>query len=139
MTSTQDVTQGSGTFHRQAAHLMRLVLVDHARSRGSRRRGGGAEQVLLDDAQLATPELSADVIAVDRALEAFAKIDPRKSQIGELRFFDGLERRREGRRLGYLGGAVKRDWRVARLWLSRELHGQRHQRTSERRLRTPRR
>jgi len=113
-----------------AARLMRRVLVDHARSRGSRKRGGDAEQVPLDDAQLATPELSVDVIAVDRALEAFAKVDPRKSQIVELRFFGGLSVEETADVLGISAETVKRDWRVARLWLSRELQGQTHHHTT---------
>ena len=115
-----------------AARLMRRVLVDHARSRGSRKRGGGAAQVPLDVAQLATPEPAVDVIAVDRALEAFTKIDPRKSQIVELRFFGGLSVEETADVLGISVETVKRDWRVAKLWLSRELQGQTHHRTSER-------
>ena len=106
-----------------AARLMRRVLVDHARARGSRKRGGSAEQVPLDYARLATPELSVDVIAVDRALEAFAKIDPRKSQIVELRFFGGLTVEETADVLGISAKTVKRDWRLAKLWLSRELQG----------------
>src|SRR4029453_6276807 len=101
-----------------AARLMRQVLVDYARSRGSRNPGGGAEQVPLDDAHLATPDLSVDVIAVDRALQAFAKIDPRKSQIVELRFFGGLSVEETADVLGISVKTVKRDWRVAKLWLS---------------------
>jgi RNA polymerase sigma-70 factor (ECF subfamily) len=116
-----------------AARLMRRVLVDHARSRGSRKRGGGAEQVPLDVAQLASPELSVDVIAVDRALEAFAKIDARKSQIVELRFFGGLSVEETADVLGISAETVKRDWRVAKLWLSRALQGETPQHTSERR------
>jgi RNA polymerase sigma-70 factor (ECF subfamily) len=114
-----------------AARLMRRVLIDHARSRGSRKRGGG-NQVPLDEAQLVTPELAIDVIAVDSALEAFAKIDPRKSQIVELRFFGGLTVEETADVLGISVETVKRDWRVAKLWLSRELQGQTRRRTSER-------
>jgi RNA polymerase sigma factor (TIGR02999 family) len=113
-----------------AARLMRRVLVDHARSHGSQKRGGGASQVPLDEAQLVTPELSVDVIAVDRALEAFAKIDPRKSQIVELRFFGGLTVDETAEVVGISVETVKRDWRVAKLWLSRELQGQPHRSTS---------
>ena len=116
-----------------AARLMRRVLVDHARSRGSRKRGGGAEQLPLDVAQLATPEPAVDVIAVDRALETFTKIDPRKSQIVELRFFGGLSVEETADVLGISVETVKRDWRVAKLWLSRELRGRTDRRTSERR------
>src|SRR5215216_4760901 len=67
-----------------AARLMRQVLVDHARSRGYRKRGGGVRRVPLDNALLVTPEPDLDVLAVDRALEAFGKIDARKSQVVEL-------------------------------------------------------
>jgi RNA polymerase sigma factor (TIGR02999 family) len=115
-----------------AARLMRRVLVDHARARGSRKRVGGAAQVPLDDAQLATRELPVDVIAVDRALQAFATVDPRKSHIVELRFFGGLSVEETAEVLGISAETVKRDWRVARLWLSRELQGQTPRRTSER-------
>src|SRR4029453_14024279 len=66
-----------GHFVSIAARLMRQVLVDHARSRGYRKRGGGVQRVPLDNAQLITPEPDFDVLAVDLALEAFAKIDPR--------------------------------------------------------------
>jgi RNA polymerase sigma-70 factor, ECF subfamily len=116
-----------------AARLMRRVLVDHARSRGSRKRGGAVDQMPLDEARLVTPELPVDVIAVDRALEAFATIDPRKSQIVELRFFGGLTVEETADVLGVSVETVKRDWRVAKLWLSRELQGQTQRDTSERR------
>lgn len=106
-----------------AARLMRRVLVDHARARGYRKRGGGGQRVPLENVALITPEPEVDVIAVDRALEAFAKIDPRKSQIVELRFFGGLTVEETADVLGISVKTVKRDWRVAKLWLSRELQG----------------
>ena len=104
-----------------AARLMRQVLVDHARSRGYRKRGGGVRRVPLDNALPITPELDLDVLAVDRALEAFAKVDPRKSQVVELRFFGGLSVEETAEVLGLSVETIKRDWRVAKLWLSREL------------------
>jgi RNA polymerase sigma factor (TIGR02999 family) len=118
-----------------AARLMRQVLVDYARARGYQKRGGGVQRVPLDQARLITPEFQLDVLAVDRALEAFAKIDPRKSQIVELRFFGGLSVEETADVLGISVETVKRDWRVAKLWLSRELEGQTQtrRRTSERR------
>jgi RNA polymerase sigma factor (TIGR02999 family) len=118
-----------------AARLMRRVLVDHARARGSRKRGGAVDQVPLDEPQLVTPEIPVDVIAVDSALEAFAKIDPRRSQIVELRFFGGLTVEETADVLGVSEETVKRDWRVAKLWLSQELQGRTHRGTSERRRR----
>jgi RNA polymerase sigma factor (TIGR02999 family) len=118
-----------------AARLMRRVLVDHARARGYQKRGAGALHVPLDDARLAIPELPVDVIAVDRALESFAKIDPRKSQVVELRFFGGLSVEETAEVLGISVETVKRDWRIARLWLSRELQGETQRDASERRRR----
>jgi RNA polymerase sigma-70 factor, ECF subfamily len=115
-----------------AARLMRQVLVDHARSRGYRKRGGGVRRVPLDNALLITPEPELDVLAVDRALEAFAKIDRRKSQVVELRFFGGLSVEETAEVLGLSVETVKRDWRVAKLWLSRELQGSRRRRSPER-------
>ena len=115
-----------------AARLMRRVLVDHARSRGYRKRGGDVQRVPLDGALLTTPERSLDVLAVDRALEAFAKIDSRKSQVVELRFFGGLNVEETADVLGISVETVKRDWRVAKLWLSRELQRDAHRRASER-------
>jgi RNA polymerase sigma factor (TIGR02999 family) len=115
-----------------AARLMRQVLVDHARARGYQKRGGDVQRVPLDNAPLITPEPNVDVIAVDRALEAFAKIDSRKSQVVELRFFGGLSVEETAEVLGISVETVKRDWRVAKLWLSRALQGQTHRRTSER-------
>jgi RNA polymerase sigma factor (TIGR02999 family) len=106
-----------------AARLMRQVLVDHARSRAYRKRGGGGKRVPLENAPLITPGPEVDVLAVDRALEAFAKVDPRKSQVVELRFFGGLSAEETADVLGISVETVKRDWRVAKLWLARELEG----------------
>ena len=115
-----------------AARLMRQVLVDHARSRGYRKRGGGVRRVPLDKALLVTPAPELDVLAVDRALEAFAKISPRKSQVVELRFFGGLSVEETADVLGISVETVKRDWRVAKLWISRELQRQTPRRATER-------
>jgi RNA polymerase sigma-70 factor, ECF subfamily len=104
-----------------AARLMRRVLIDHARVRGRGKRGGGVQRVTLDEEALTARELSIDVLAVDRALEAFARIDPRKSQVVELRFFGGLSLEEIADVLHVSVETVKRDWRLARLWLSRAL------------------
>lgn len=106
-----------------AARLMRRVLIDHARVRGSRKRGGGAQRITLDENVLTAREPSIDVVAVDRALDAFAKVDPRKSQVVELRFFGGLSLEEIADVLHVSVETVKRDWRLARLWLSRALQG----------------
>ena len=104
-----------------AARLMRRVLIDHARVRGYWKRGGGAQRVTLDPDALTTRELPIDVLAVDRALDAFAKVDHRKSQVVELRFFGGLSLEEIADVLHVSVETVKRDWRLARLWLSRHL------------------
>jgi RNA polymerase sigma factor (TIGR02999 family) len=103
--------EGRAHFVGIAARLMRQVLVDHARSRGYQKRGGGGLRVPLDHAPLVTSPPELDVLAVDRALEAFAKIDPRKSQVVELRFFGGLSVEETADVLGISVENVKRDWR----------------------------
>ena len=109
-----------------AARLMRRVLVDHARARGYQKRGGGAERVSLDGALLEAAQRPLDVIELDRALETFATIDARRSRVVELRFFGGLTLEETAEVLNVSGETVKRDWRVAKLWLLRELNGNPH-------------
>ena len=106
-----------------SARLMRRVLVDHARAHGYRKRGGGAQRVTLHEALLASPEPSLDILALDRALEALAAVDERKSRIVELRFFGGLSVEETAEVLHFSNDTIKRDWRLARLWLLRELEG----------------
>ena len=106
------------------ARLMRRILVDHARVRGFRKRGAGAQRVTLDHEAMTTRELSIDVLMVDRALDAFAKVDHRKSQVVELRFFGGLSLEEIADVLDVSVETVKRDWRLARLWLSRALQAE---------------
>jgi RNA polymerase sigma-70 factor (ECF subfamily) len=88
-----------------SARLMRRVLVDHARSRLSRKRGGSAERVTLDEGLVTAPQPPVDVLALDRALEALAAVDVRKSRVIELRFFGGLsvEETAEVRGAPYVG------------------------------------
>jgi RNA polymerase sigma-70 factor (ECF subfamily) len=109
-----------------SARLMRRVLVDHARSHGYQKRGGGARRVALDEALLASPEPSVDVVALDRALEALAAVDERKSRVVELRFFGGLTVEETAQVLHFSSDTIKRDWRLAKLWLLRELQGGAH-------------
>ena len=109
-----------------SARLMRRVLVDHARARGYQKRGGGAQQVTLDDALVVSPEPAldrVDLVALDRALEALAAVDARKSRVIELRFFGGLSVEEAADVLHVSADTVKRDWRLAKLWLLRELEG----------------
>lgn len=115
--------QDRGHFLSIAARLMRRILVDHARSRGYQKRGGGADHVPLDDLQLGGPAPALDVVELDRALHAFAAVDPRRSQVVELRFFGGLTLEETADVLKVSVETVKRDWRLAKLWLLRELDG----------------
>lgn len=108
-----------------SARLMRRVLVDHARARGSRKRGGGALRVTFDEGLAASTDPALDLVALDRALEALAKEDLRKSRIIELRFFGGLSVEETAEVLHVSADTVKRDWRLAKLWLLRELEGER--------------
>jgi RNA polymerase sigma factor (TIGR02999 family) len=107
-----------------AARLMRRVLVDHARSRGYRKRGGAARRVTLDERTLGSPEPALDVLALDRALSGLAAVDPRKGRLIELRFFGGLTVQETAEVLQVSPDTVKRDWRLAKLWLLRELEGE---------------
>jgi RNA polymerase sigma factor (TIGR02999 family) len=106
-----------------AARLMRRVLVDHARARASQKRGGGAHRVSLDNPLVLAAEPQLDVVALDGALEALAAVDERKSRVVELRFFGGLSVGETAEVLQVSPDTVKRDWRLAKLWLLRELEG----------------
>ena len=106
-----------------AARLMRRVLVDHARSRGYQKRGGGCHRVTLTDALAITSEPTLDLIELDRALEHLATVDVRKAKVIELRFFGGLSVEETADVLHVSADTVKRDWRLAKLWLLRALEG----------------
>lgn len=104
-----------------SAQLMRRVLVDHARSRNYQKRGGGAATMVLDDVIVAAPERGADLVALDEALEDLARVDPRKSRVVELRFFGGLSVEETAEALRVSPETVMRDWRLAKVWLLREI------------------
>ena len=108
-------------FYGIAARLMRQVLVDYARRRGYAKRGGGAHRVSLDEALAVSEERAAEVVALDGALESLAKLDPRQSQIVELRFFGGLSIEETAEVLGVSPGTVMADWTVAKAWLRRAI------------------
>jgi RNA polymerase sigma-70 factor (ECF subfamily) len=99
------------------ARLMRRVLVDHARSRGYQKRGGGAQRVTLDERVLAAPPMDVDLLALDVALEQLEAIDERKCRVIEMRFFGGLSVEETATALNVSTDTVKRDWRIAKLWL----------------------
>jgi RNA polymerase sigma factor (TIGR02999 family) len=102
---------------------MRRVLVDHARARGHHKRGGGAQRVTLTEALAVSPEPALDLVALDRALEELEAADGRKSRVIELRFFGGLSVEETAEVLHVSPDTVKRDWRLAKLWLLRTLDG----------------
>ena len=104
-----------------AAHFMRRILVDAARRKGFAKRGGGAQHQPFDETLVVRPELSPDLIALDDALEALAKIDSRKSKVVELRFFGGLTGDETAEVLKVSPQTVLRDWSLAKVWLLREL------------------
>jgi RNA polymerase sigma factor (TIGR02999 family) len=106
-----------------AAQMMRRVLVDHARTRHALKRGGGAMQVSLGDANraVAAPDDGVDVLALDDALARLAILDPRKARLVELRYFAGLSIPEAASALGISPATVGREWAVARMWLRREL------------------
>jgi RNA polymerase sigma factor (TIGR02999 family) len=115
--------QGRAHFLGLAARLMRRVLVDHARARGVQKRGRGEQKITLDEAMVVSPSPDIDVVALDRALEALAAVDERKSRVVEMRFFGGMTVEETADALHLSTDTVKRDWRLAKLWLMRELEG----------------
>lgn len=109
-----------------AARVMRHILVDHARARNARKRGGGAVNVTLDEALMVTGEPAQDFLALDEALHALARFDERKSRVVELRFFGGLSVDETAAVLTVSADTVMRDWRLAKAWLQREMRGEGH-------------
>jgi RNA polymerase sigma factor (TIGR02999 family) len=115
--------QDRGHFLSLSARLMRRILVDHARSRNYQKRGGGAVNVTLDEMLMSSPERGADLVALDEALDGLARVDQRKSQVVELRFFGGLSVEETAEALNVSPETVLRDWRLAKVWLLREVSG----------------
>ena len=108
-------------FFALSARLMRRILVDYARSRLYQKRGGGAHRVPLDDVAGTPVERGVDLVAVDDALAALAGVDARKAEVVELRFFGGLSIVEIAETLQVSQRTVMRDWRIAKMWLLREL------------------
>lgn len=104
-----------------AAHLMRQILVEYARSRNTNKRGGAVVKLAMDGMEERTPKPDLDVVALDDALKDLARIDPQQSRVVELRFFSGLSIEDTAEALGISESTVKRDWNTARVWLYREL------------------
>ena len=125
LVDNQQVTwQNRAQFFGLAAKVMRDLLVDYARARSASKRGGGQERVSLSVADQfgGTDVEQIDLLALDEALNRLAKINPRRSQVVELRFFGGLTGVEAAAALGVSEGTVERDWSLARAWLYNELN-----------------
>ena len=112
--------QNRAHFFAASAQMMRRILVDFARDKKWVKRGGDVLHVSLSNADLTTTH-SSDLIALDEALSALAKLDPRKAQVVEMRFFGGLSVEEVAEVLNVSDQTVMRDWRLAKVWLLREL------------------
>lgn len=116
--------QNRAHFFGVASQFMRRILVDFARDKQYLKRGGGAFQVSLSEAASFVVHRSADFVALDEALTALAEIDPRKVKVVEMRFFAGLSVEEVAELLNVSKETVMRDWRLAKVWLLRELDGE---------------
>jgi RNA polymerase sigma-70 factor, ECF subfamily len=106
-----------------AAQMMRRILVDHARARGTAKRGSGVSALPLSDAEIVPGESLGEVVVIHDALEALAAVDRCQSEIVELRFFGGMTHEEIASYLGISLATVERRWRLARAWLYRRLKG----------------
>jgi RNA polymerase sigma factor (TIGR02999 family) len=113
--------QDRAHFFAVAAQVMRHILIDHARGHRYGKRGGGAQHLPLDDAEVAGQERAVELVALDDALTRLAKFDERKSKIVELRFFGGLSVEETAEVMKVAPITVMREWRAAKAWLYREI------------------
>jgi RNA polymerase sigma-70 factor, ECF subfamily len=115
--------QNRAHFFGVCAQLMRRILTDFARSRRYQKRGGGAEVMPFDEALVVGPEPNRDMVALDDALKRLSLVDERKSRVVELRFFGGLDVKETAEVLRVSIETVMRDWKLAKVWLLRDLSG----------------
>jgi len=113
--------QQRAQFFALSAQIMRRILVDAARARGSHKRGGGVVKVNVDETPVMSPERDSSLVALDEALEEFAKMAPRQAKVVELRYFGGLSEEEVAEVMKTSARTVRRDWDLARAWLKREL------------------
>lgn len=113
--------QNRAHFFAVAAHLMRQILVDHARSHRASKRGGDVYKIALEEAEGQPLATDVDILALDEALKELAEMDPQQGKVVELKFFAGLSNEDTAEVLGISPSTVKRDWVTARAWLFREL------------------
>jgi RNA polymerase sigma factor (TIGR02999 family) len=112
---------GRAQFFFAAAQAMRRILVDHARSRGNLKHGGGRKRMPSNVLDLAAKEQSSEILALDEALTRLEGISPGVGEVVRLRFFGGLSIEETAEALAVSPRTVKRDWTYARAWLNREL------------------
>ncbi len=113
--------QNRNHFFAISAQLMRRVLVDFARARGSQKRGGDAQKIELDETLVVPLEQKTDLVALDEALTELAQLNERQSKVVELRYFGGLSEEEIAAHLEVSVRTVRRDWSVARAWLFRRM------------------
>jgi RNA polymerase sigma factor (TIGR02999 family) len=113
--------QDRAHFFAISAQMMRRILVDAARARRSEKRGGAVVKVDLNESIDAMPDRGGQLVALDDALDALARFDPRKAKVVEMRFFGGLSAEETAEVLNISPQSVMRDWKLARAWLMREM------------------
>ncbi len=118
--------QDRAHFFAVSAQMMRRILIDFARSRSYQKRGGGAHHLPLDEALVISPQPDEDLVALDDALKRLSQVDERKGRVVELRFFGGLDVKETAEVLKVSDETVLRDWRLAKVWLLRDLSGTNH-------------
>jgi RNA polymerase sigma factor (TIGR02999 family) len=116
--------QDRAHFYAICARLMRRILIDFARSRNYQKRGGHSPHIELEEAVTVSAVVGSELLGVDEALKELAKLDPRKSEVVELRFFGGLTVEETAAALKVSPETVMRDWKLAKAWLLRELSDQ---------------
>ena len=114
-------------FFALCAQIIRRILVDHARNRRYAKRGGGAMQIPLDEALVGARAEGVEVLALNEALTSLPMVDPRKGRVVELRYFGGLSVEETAEILRISAETAKRDWKMAKVWLLRELSGGRRE------------
>jgi RNA polymerase sigma factor (TIGR02999 family) len=113
--------QARAQFFAMAAQMMRRILVDAARARRAQKRGGAAAKVNLDETAVVSPDPDRSILDLDEALTVFSRVAPRQAKVVELRYFGGLTEEEIVLALNISPRTVRRDWDLAKAWLSREL------------------
>jgi RNA polymerase sigma-70 factor (ECF subfamily) len=106
-----------------SAQIMRRILIDHARRHAYAKRGGGAQQVSLEEAATVARDQGKELLRLDEAIKSLSEMDPRRGQVVELRYFGGLNNEEIAGVLNVSENTVTRDWNMARAWLYQQLTG----------------